>query len=130
MLPLAIDRAVWIALRPRDDRRVLVHSIDFDESAEFSLDDLAQQKAGWIEYLKGVAWACGEAGHRLRLGGRDVGRRAAGRRAVVVGRRGNGRRSGLRRRRQPALGPGRRWPSWANGPKTAGSASIAASWTR
>ena len=65
VLPLAIDRAVWIAFRPRADRRVLVHSIDFDESGEFSLDDLAQQQAGWIEYLKGVAWVLGEAGHKL-----------------------------------------------------------------
>ena len=62
VLPMAIDRAVWIALRPRDDRRVLVRSIDYNESAEFSLDDLVRQKAGWIEYLKGTAWALQDAG--------------------------------------------------------------------
>ena len=33
VLPLAIDRAVWIALRPRDDRRVAVYSVDYNESA-------------------------------------------------------------------------------------------------
>ena len=65
VLPLAIDRAVWIALRPRHDRRVMVHSIDFDQSGEFSLDGFSRQQAGWIEYLKGTAWSLQDAGHRL-----------------------------------------------------------------
>ena len=65
VLPLAIDRAIWIALRPRDDRRVVVHSIDYDEPGEFSLDDLSDEKAGWIEYLKGTAWALQEGGFQL-----------------------------------------------------------------
>ena len=65
VLPLAIDRAVWIALRPRHDRRVMVHSIDFDQSGEFSLDGFSRQQAGWLEYLKGTAWSLQDAGHRL-----------------------------------------------------------------
>jgi galactokinase len=65
VLPLAIDRAVWIALRPRDDRRVAVHSIDYNETAEFSLDALSRDKAGWIEYLKGTAWSLQDAGCAL-----------------------------------------------------------------
>jgi galactokinase len=64
VLPLAIDRAIWIALSPRPDRLVRVHSLDFDETAEFDLDRLEKQ-SGWIEYLKGVAWALQEAGHAL-----------------------------------------------------------------
>jgi galactokinase len=56
VLPMAIDRAVWIALRPRRDRQVAVHSLDFDETAEFSLHNLHKGK-GWLEYIKGVAWA-------------------------------------------------------------------------
>ena len=55
VLPMAIDRAVWIAARPRDDRRVVVHSVDFEETAEFSLDGLKHEDAGWVEYLKGTA---------------------------------------------------------------------------
>lgn len=65
VLPLAIDRAVWIALAPRTDRRVTVHSVDFDQAGEFSLDDLRHQQAGWLEYLKGTAWALQDAGHCL-----------------------------------------------------------------
>jgi galactokinase len=66
VLPLAIDRAAWIALAPRDDGRVVVYSVDYQESREFALADLRREQAGWIEYLKGVAWSLQEAGHRLR----------------------------------------------------------------
>jgi galactokinase len=64
VLPMAIDRAIWIALAPRPDRLVRVHSLDFAETAQFNLDRLEKQ-SGWIEYLKGVAWALQEAGHTL-----------------------------------------------------------------
>jgi galactokinase len=66
VLPLAIDRAVWIALRPRADRQVLAHSLDFADSTAFALDDLRRDDGGWAEYLKGVAWALQQAGHTLR----------------------------------------------------------------
>jgi galactokinase len=66
VLPLAIDRAVWIALRPRADRQVLAHSLDFAGSATFALDDLTRCDGGWAEYVKGVAWVLQEAGYRLR----------------------------------------------------------------
>jgi galactokinase len=66
VLPMAIDRAVWIALRPRDDRRVMVHSLDFDTAADFSLDNLKHGNAQWGEYVKGVAWSLQEAGDILR----------------------------------------------------------------
>jgi galactokinase len=54
VLPMAIDRAAWIALRPRDDRQVQVYSLDYEEMVDFSLDDLRKGK-GWSEYIKGVA---------------------------------------------------------------------------
>ena len=53
VLPLAIDRAAWIALRPRSDYRVNVCSIDYQEAREFDVANLKHEKAGWIEYLKG-----------------------------------------------------------------------------
>jgi galactokinase len=65
VLPLAIDRAIWIALAARADRRVAVYSADFDELGEFSLEQLVPQQAGWLEYLKGVAWSLQEAGYGL-----------------------------------------------------------------
>ncbi|HEX9940094.1 MAG TPA: galactokinase [Longimicrobium sp.] len=57
VLPMAIDRAVWIALRPRADRTVSVHSLDFDESRSFGLAELGCSEGGWIEYVRGMAWA-------------------------------------------------------------------------
>ncbi len=55
VLPLAIERATWIALRPREDGRVRLYSGDFRESEEFSLDDLSRGGPAWSEYAKGVA---------------------------------------------------------------------------
>jgi galactokinase len=55
VLPMAIDRAVWIALRSRADRRVSLHSLDLGLSADFELDSLRRGDAGWIEYVKGMA---------------------------------------------------------------------------
>ncbi len=65
VLPLAINRAIWIALEPRQDRQVLVHSCDFHEDGQFALDGLTNHKSGWLEYLKGVAWSLHDAGHSL-----------------------------------------------------------------
>lgn len=65
VLPLAIDRAVWIALRPRADRQVQVSSLDFADTAIFSLDALEHTGAGWAEFVKGVAWVLQEARYSL-----------------------------------------------------------------
>lgn len=62
VLPMAIDRAIWIAARPRYDDRVLIHSLDFKRSASFPLGQLEHREAGWVEYVKGVAWALQQAG--------------------------------------------------------------------
>jgi galactokinase len=59
---MAIDRAAWIALRPRDDRRVRVYSLDYDEMIEFGLDTMQKGK-GWGEYIKGIAWVLEKEGN-------------------------------------------------------------------
>jgi galactokinase len=66
VLPMAIDRAVFIALRPRRDEYVLVQSLDFEGVTDFSLFELAHLGEHWGEYVKGVAWAMQEAGMALR----------------------------------------------------------------
>jgi galactokinase len=67
VFPMAIDRAAWIALRPRPDGRVVATSLDFDETREFELGTLVKKDSdSWIEYLKGTAWALQGAGHRLK----------------------------------------------------------------
>lgn len=65
VLPIAIDRAVWIALRPRSDRQIVVHSLDFGQQQAFSLVEMRNEGAGWIEYIKGIAWVLQEAGYAL-----------------------------------------------------------------
>jgi len=62
VLPIAIDRAVWIALRPTATRQVILHSLDLKQSAEFSLENIKHENQEWVEYFKGVAWALQQAG--------------------------------------------------------------------
>jgi galactokinase len=64
VMPMAIDRTMYIALRPRKDKKVRVYSIDFDVWGEFELDKLQKEK-GWLEYLKGIAWALQGEGYTL-----------------------------------------------------------------
>ena len=67
VMPLAIDRATYIALRPRDDKRVLALSLDMDDRREFALDDLQRNtEADWIDYFIGVAWVLQQRGYALR----------------------------------------------------------------
>lgn len=68
VLPMAIDRQVVIALRPRSDGYVALYSLDFDETVEFSPVEMEDRREGglWIEYMQGVAWALQEAGYALK----------------------------------------------------------------
>jgi galactokinase len=65
VLPMAIDRAVWIALRPREDGRVIVRSLEQAEPTDFELDDIQHTGEGWSEYVKGMAFMLQEAGYVL-----------------------------------------------------------------
>jgi galactokinase len=65
VMPMAIDRAVYIALRPRNDKKVRLYSMDFEIWGEFALDDLQREK-GWLEYPKGVAWVLQNEGLNLQ----------------------------------------------------------------
>ena len=69
VLPMAIDRAVYIAFRPTETQTVNVHSLDFGETRTFDLAETAALKPaadGWLEYLKGTAWALQDAGYSLK----------------------------------------------------------------
>jgi galactokinase len=65
VLPMAIDHAVWMALSPRTDSIIRVHSLDLKADAAFDLHSLTKGD-GWIEYVKGVAYELQEDGHQLR----------------------------------------------------------------
>jgi galactokinase len=67
VLPVAIKRDIRIALRPREDRRVKVFSLEYNDWYEFSLDDLRyNQEMLWTNYVQGVAWVLQELGIKLR----------------------------------------------------------------
>ncbi|MFN2454973.1 MAG: galactokinase [Pyrinomonadaceae bacterium] len=67
VLPLAIDRHTVVAANLRDDRKVLVRTLNLNESAEFDLDQAAETQRGrWINYIEGVARSLEARGVKLR----------------------------------------------------------------
>lgn len=65
VLPVAINRAVWIALQPRSDDQVRVYSMDFNESVEFSTNLTLEPGRHWSDYIKGITWALRQGGYPL-----------------------------------------------------------------
>lgn len=66
VLPMAIDRDVGIAARPRADRRVHLRSLDLEQSAEFDQGALdAPLAAPWSRYVRGVARELEAEGYSL-----------------------------------------------------------------
>ncbi len=67
VLPAAIDACAWIAVAPRDDRQLVIHSENLSETAILDLDaDAPQQRSHWSDYPFGVAVTLQRAGLRLR----------------------------------------------------------------
>lgn len=64
VLPMAIDRAVWVALRPRADGVVSLHSLDYRQIGSYRLGDFTRGE-GWLEYVRGVSWALQSLGNAL-----------------------------------------------------------------
>ncbi len=71
VLPAAIDRTIEFAARRRQDRLVRVHSLDFQDQVEFSLDAIQKDSEHpWSNYLRGVFKFLEAEGYRLR--GADI----------------------------------------------------------
>ena len=67
VMPAAIEFYTWIAVAPRDDRRLVIHSTNFPDSIEVDLQaDEPSPRSHWTDYVVGVAVMLGRAGHRLR----------------------------------------------------------------
>jgi galactokinase len=66
VLPVAIDRETVVAAAQNNSRRVRVHSLNVNESAEFDLDNPGPKLRGvWLDYIEGVAQALKARGARL-----------------------------------------------------------------
>ena len=66
VFPAAIDLFTWVAIAPRGDKRVHVHSENLNETAEFDVRSDQPKPKKWSTYVFGVALACEQAGYRLR----------------------------------------------------------------
>ena len=55
VLPMTLDRAAYVGLRPRPDLDVRLHALNFDEAFTFSLGKpLPDQVPGWAKYVAGA----------------------------------------------------------------------------
>ncbi len=67
VMPAAIDFSTSVAIDGRDDRRILVRSANFSETAELDLDQPpARGRGHWSDYPFGVAIKLEAAGQKLR----------------------------------------------------------------
>jgi len=67
VMPVAIDRDTRVAILPRDDRKLIIHSETFSETVEFDLDKPNPKPNGhWSDYVCGVAVMIERSGIRLR----------------------------------------------------------------
>jgi len=65
VFPMAIERATWIALRPRPDQIIHLHSLDHGESLKLDLRHFAKENMSWKEYPKGVVHILQQQGYAL-----------------------------------------------------------------
>src|SRR5467141_3112132 len=67
VMPAAIDFSTSVAIDARDDRRIVIRSENFSETAELDLDQPpARGRGHWSDYPFGVAVKLEAAGKRLR----------------------------------------------------------------
>ena len=67
VLPAAIDYTCWVAIARRDDRKLIFHSKEFNDTRELNLDGLLPKPKGdWSDYPVGVAWELLKLGIKLR----------------------------------------------------------------
>jgi galactokinase len=66
VLPMAINREMVMAIRPRADSAVHLYSGDYGEQADFDLNQFEYHEPHWIEYVKGVANGLKKRGLKLK----------------------------------------------------------------
>ena len=67
VMTMSINRDTWIALRPRDDRRVRISSLNLEGGGELDLENIVHdQLVPWTNYVRGVAKVLQDEGHPLK----------------------------------------------------------------
>lgn len=63
VLPVAVDRAAWLAVASRDEPWATVRALDMRNDEEsFPVDHTPSSSGSWADYPKGVVWAMLERG--------------------------------------------------------------------
>lgn len=64
VLPMAIDRNVWVAACPRNDNTLRAYSVNFSEAITMTTEQLTDKSLPhWTHYLRGVWYLLGERGN-------------------------------------------------------------------
>jgi galactokinase len=67
VMPVAIDFYSYSAISVRADRRLYIHSTQFNETVDFDLDQLAEPpRKHWSDYVRGVAAVLRDEGYPLK----------------------------------------------------------------
>ena len=70
VLPAAIDKAAYIAITPRGDKKIHLHSIDLNDEYVTQVDEVSKSSKAWCNYLLGVVHQFIEAG--INMNGFDA----------------------------------------------------------
>lgn len=66
VLPVAVDRAAWLAVGPHDEPWATVRALDMQgDEKTFPVDHVPSSAGGWSDYPMGVVWAFLERSMRL-----------------------------------------------------------------
>ncbi len=70
VLPAALDLATYVAIAPRRDRLINVHSVNLNADLSFDMDAVQQADHDWTDYIRGVAVELSNSGFHLK--GADI----------------------------------------------------------
>lgn len=72
-MPAAINLSAYATITPNEDRKLQIHSDNFDDETEVDLDDKTlKARHHWSDYPVGVAVTLERAGYRLRGGRLEI----------------------------------------------------------
>jgi galactokinase len=66
VLPAALDLATYVAIAPRRDSLIRVHSVNLDADLSFDLAAPQRPSHDWTDYIRGVAVELSRSGYQLR----------------------------------------------------------------
>lgn len=64
VLPAAIDKSIYVAVAKRNDNRIELYSVDYNDSFETSIDEIKPTK-NWATYILGIAGELQAAGFAI-----------------------------------------------------------------